>query len=125
MYPVADQLADKICAMVETVGGRRSTRVKDLVDAVIIAKTQRLNTAELGIALRAECSRRGIPYPIRFGIPADWTRMQFVRLSSGTAAEDMSLREAESTVLRLLSGLDSPAGDGVARWDPRNLQWEH
>lgn len=39
LYPVTDQIADKVCATIGTnyPGGRRSSRVKDLVDLVVLA----------------------------------------------------------------------------------------
>ncbi|MGH8777149.1 MAG: hypothetical protein ACRDWI_19065 [Jiangellaceae bacterium] len=42
LYPVADQIADKVCATMETnyPGGKRSSRVKELVDLVALAHTQ-------------------------------------------------------------------------------------
>lgn len=42
LYPVADQIADKVCATMDTnyPGGKRSSRVKDLVDLVVLAHTQ-------------------------------------------------------------------------------------
>nr|WP_269329954.1 nucleotidyl transferase AbiEii/AbiGii toxin family protein [Kineosporia babensis] len=48
LYPVADQIADKVCATVDTKypGGKRSSRVKDLVDLVVLAHTQRVELAE-------------------------------------------------------------------------------
>lgn len=47
--------ADKLCAMLETRGGRPSSRVKDLVDVLAYATTQDLDGAEL--------ARRPIPRP--------------------------------------------------------------
>lgn len=124
LYPLPDQLADKICAITETVGGRRSTRVKDLVDAAIIASTQRLDGPGLAAALRGECARRRMAYPVRFEIPGGWTRAQFARLASGTTAGTIDLREAETIVRRLLAGLDTPIGDEPAWWNPDSLRWE-
>ncbi|QTB90050.1 nucleotidyl transferase AbiEii/AbiGii toxin family protein [Bifidobacterium saguini] len=39
LYPIANQIADKVCAVVELIHGRESTRIKDLVDLVTIAIT--------------------------------------------------------------------------------------
>ncbi|HNQ08080.1 MAG TPA: nucleotidyl transferase AbiEii/AbiGii toxin family protein [Tetrasphaera sp.] len=41
LYPMVDQIADKVCATMETNNpdGRRNSRVKDLVDLVVFAHT--------------------------------------------------------------------------------------
>ncbi|HEY0938334.1 MAG TPA: nucleotidyl transferase AbiEii/AbiGii toxin family protein [Trebonia sp.] len=71
LYPVADQIADKVCATMDTQypGGKRSTRVKDLVDLVLIARTQTVDLGELrtAIAAKRELSRIG-PFE-HFDIP--------------------------------------------------------
>ena len=56
LYPVADQLADKVCATMDTnyPGGKRSSRVKDLVDLVVLAHTQTVDLAELRQAVEAK-----------------------------------------------------------------------
>ncbi len=40
LYPVANQIADKVCATLADYHGRPSSREKDLVDLVVIAVTQ-------------------------------------------------------------------------------------
>ncbi len=54
--PIADQIADKVCATMDTnyPGGKRSSRVKDLVDLVVLAHTQSLDLAELRQAIEAK-----------------------------------------------------------------------
>jgi hypothetical protein len=56
LYPVADQIADKVCATVDThyPGGKPSSRVKDLVDLVVIAHTQTVHLDELQAAIDAK-----------------------------------------------------------------------
>jgi hypothetical protein len=56
LYPVADQLADKVCATMDTnyPGGKRSSRVKDLVDLVVLAHTQRVDLEQLRQAVQAK-----------------------------------------------------------------------
>lgn len=63
LYPVCDQLADKLCATMEVQpGGYPSSRMKDLVDIVLMARTQELAWKDLRIAVVAECARRGWRY---------------------------------------------------------------
>jgi hypothetical protein len=76
LYPVADQIADKVCATMDTnyPGGKRSSRVKDLVDLVVLAHTQTLDLHELRIAIAAKQNLSNIDPFKHFDIPADWTR---------------------------------------------------
>ena len=55
-------------------GGKRSSRVKDLVDLVLIAHTQTVDLDELRavIAAKREFSRIG-PFE-HFDVPSEWTR---------------------------------------------------
>ncbi|WP_306323479.1 MULTISPECIES: nucleotidyl transferase AbiEii/AbiGii toxin family protein [unclassified Streptomyces] len=47
LYPLADSVADKVCAIVERHQGRPSTRFRDLCDLVLIARSQSLGAADL------------------------------------------------------------------------------
>jgi hypothetical protein len=64
LYPIEDQIADKICAMHETHNGFRSSRVKDLVDLLILALhcdidgSLAVRAFELGYHLRNRRNRR-------------------------------------------------------------------
>lgn len=76
LYPIADQIADKIYA---TVAPRKnspvpfSTRVKDLVDLAIYARTQTVFMRPLRVALNQRLSALQTP-PTQFSIPEDWRR---------------------------------------------------
>jgi hypothetical protein len=71
LYPVADQIADKVCATMDTnyPGGKRSSRVKDLVDLVVLAHTQTLDLHELRIAIAAKQNLSNIDPFKHFDIP--------------------------------------------------------
>ena len=47
LYPVVDQVADKVCATLALYSGRPSSREKDLVDLVLLAVTQDVGAARL------------------------------------------------------------------------------
>jgi hypothetical protein len=92
LYPLADHLADKVCAVVETHVGadgvvRPSTRVKDLVDVVTVAATQRIEATGLITALESESARRGLRLPAAFAVPdpALWGP-GYARLARGVPA---------------------------------------
>ncbi|WP_231445987.1 nucleotidyl transferase AbiEii/AbiGii toxin family protein [Brevibacterium zhoupengii] len=55
LYPVSDQIADKVTATMQSYGpDRYSTRVKDLLDLVVIARTQTVSIGKLRTALNAQ-----------------------------------------------------------------------
>lgn len=76
LYPLPDQIADKIYA---TVVPRKnspvpfSTRVKDLVDLAIYARTQTVYMRPLRAALKQRLATLHTP-PTQFSIPEDWRR---------------------------------------------------
>src|ERR1051326_3090393 len=76
LYPIADALADKILATVETHNGRPSTRFRDLVDIVLIARHQPVHADAAMAAAESERVRRNLALPQEFDVPdrSTWTR---------------------------------------------------
>jgi len=72
LYPVVDQIADKVCATLMRYNGRPSSREKDLVDLVVLAVTQDVNAGNLRRALEAEARNRSLALPAEFTVPAAW-----------------------------------------------------
>lgn len=106
LYPLADHVADKVSGVMTTYGGRPSTRVKDLVDLVVISGTQQLNARELQKALDARRAASQIPAETAaFQIPASWKtgggRREFERLAR-TVGADPSPANAEASVGRMV-----------------------
>ena len=124
LYPVADQIADKVCATLSTQypGGKRSSRVKDLVDLVLIACTQTVDLDELwaAIAAKRDLSRMG-PFE-HFDVPAEWTRTYPATARGVPAAATFSAQTAASLVA---SFVDPALGKRPkpAAWDPQSLAW--
>jgi hypothetical protein len=124
LYPVADQIADKVCATMDTQypGGKRSTRVKDLVDLVLIARTQTVDLYELraAIAAKRELSSTG-PFE-HFDVPAGWARTYPATAKGVPAAESFSAQAAAGFVA---SFVDPALGKrpSPAAWDPQALAW--
>lgn len=74
LFPIADQVAEKVSATMSTAypGGRSSSRVKDLVDLVVIARTQRVDLRELQLAIASKrASSRLAPFE-RLRPPDGW-----------------------------------------------------
>lgn len=77
LYPVVDHIADKLCATQAVYGAsgeRRSSRVRDLVDLVVLARSQDVDGAALIAALRGEWTHRGLAGTPVFDPPAEWER---------------------------------------------------
>ena len=69
IYPLADSIADKVCAILKCHQGRPSTRFRDLVDLVLVARTRELDAAQLRAALDSEYRRRSLPAAKDFEAP--------------------------------------------------------
>jgi len=73
VFPVADHLADKLCATIRTHAqhGRTasSSRIKDLVNIAIIATTLTIGSEALRIAVVTNMALRGLDLPERFAVP--------------------------------------------------------
>jgi hypothetical protein len=126
VFPVADHLADKLCAAVgryarvaEPVG---STRVKDLVDIVIIATSQTVAAGDLTVAVRVNAAARRLHLPERFAVPdpIGWGR-RYPRIAS----EAPGLAPDYETAVTLAGLLFDPVLDATATgaWDPATRRW--
>lgn len=121
LYPICDQLADKFCATVEVQsGGYPSSRMKDLVDIVLIARTQEVSAQGLALAIGAECSRRKMGVPARFEAPDFW-RKDFGRFVARQGIH-LGIDEAKETASRLFDPVLDGAASGT--WCPGKETWE-
>lgn len=119
LFPISDQIADKVCATMQEYGnGRRSSRAKDLVDLVVFSKTQEVDLEELSCAIEAERLLRRMPPIGHFNAPEQWSS-PYRKLAKKTPAcggvEDLA--EAE----KVASDLIDPALQVVrssATWIP-------
>lgn len=121
---LAQHLAEKVHAYVRTYGSQRiqSTRVKDLVDMVLIAKSAPMDAAELRSSLERTFQLRGVrELPDRLEPPpTDW-RIPFRKL-----AEEVGL-DPEMAAGHARAGhmLDPVLSGAVVRgeWDPASTSW--
>ncbi len=123
VYPVVDQIADKVCATTQRYDDRPSSREKDLVDIVVLAVTQDIDGTALTTAIRAEISRRGMDPIEHFVIPDEW----------GPAYEQLARRVPHcadvvdvGAAQELASALINPALDGTATglmWRATTRRW--
>jgi Nucleotidyl transferase AbiEii toxin, Type IV TA system len=120
LYPVANQIADKVCATIADYSGRPSSREKDLVDLVVIAVTQTVDAVSLRQAIATECAKRRLQFPIAFTIPAHWGPA-YARLARNTPAEPYAIVAA----CELMHDFIDPvlAGRVIGAWDPETRTW--
>jgi len=123
-FPLAQHIAEKLHAYGRSYGpeGRRSTRVKDLVDLVLIARTSEIDADELGNAIRHtfKARGRGQPPSLLLDPPAEW-RPAFRRL-----AEEVGISTDMGEAHRIASALLNPIlrrDEGLGRWDAARLDW--
>jgi hypothetical protein len=123
LYPIVNQISDKICAIVERINGTDSTRIKDLVDLVIILTTQDFGAIAFLQSLRSECGKRRLNMPLAFHIPSSWRDAQFATTALGTLAAPYDIASAAKLVETALGYIPSDVGDDTF-WNHTSLQWE-
>ena len=72
LFPISDQVAEKVTATMSTYNGRPSSRAKDLVDIVTIARTQRVDLRELQMAIDAKRALSKLDSFTTFTVPDGW-----------------------------------------------------
>ncbi|QGP90632.1 nucleotidyl transferase AbiEii/AbiGii toxin family protein (plasmid) [Gordonia sp. 135] len=127
MQAAAEAVADKVAALYElhgTHGDSPSTRAHDLVDLVILARTQSFDAEQLRAAIRHQEQRRGLTIPVPLVLPnPTWERDYPERAAhSGLPAHlhqaDAALTAANSLIEPILTG-----AAGHSRWDPDDGAW--
>lgn len=122
VIPVARHVAEKVHAYTRTYGGdRSSTRVKDLVDILLIALSCPVGSADVREALEATFEERSShPLPDRLPPPPkEWARPY------GGLAKDLdippALDEGHAVAARFVDSVLQ--GERVGRWDPGRARW--
>jgi Nucleotidyl transferase AbiEii toxin, Type IV TA system len=127
-YPVADHIADKLCAMLETHPRQTgevvaSTRYRDLVDLATFARSVEIDGDALAVALRSESARRRLGLPDHLPDPSgpDWRAGYARSARDAPSLPDRDLDAALKTVRALLDPV--LAGERSRRWNPTTLNW--
>ena len=126
VYPLPDQLADKLCAIMEKqTGGWPSSRMKDLVDVVYYATNEAFSLDELAYSIECECARRGMELPECFEAPEAWARKFAAFAKKSGIPEEHATFEAATS---LAAAFFDPALGGSMEqessfWDPNSLSW--
>lgn len=125
VYSVADQLADKMCAIMERQrGGWASSRMKDLTDVVTYALSQRFALEDLADAVMGECRRRGMDTPKAFAAPEEWqARYAAFAQKAGSPAAYQSFDNASFLASKVFNPALGVRGDCM-EWNPETLEWD-
>ncbi len=123
IYPLADSLADKVMGILERHAGHPSTRFRDLVDIVLIARSQVIDGQQLTAALNSERRRRGLELPAEFSIPdpALWADGYATSAQAVPGLEERDLAAALPIAKSLLDPVLTGTADG--RWNPDTTAW--
>lgn len=121
-------LADKLLAMLELHDGRASSRIKDIVDILVYAKTCSIDGATLAERVEKEASARKVVMPGEFVTPLWWKQngsAQYIKMAKQAGVLDLagSIAEAEGFVNRLYA----PCFDhstNAREWNPQTTRWE-
>ena len=123
MYPLVDQLADKLCAIMELQpSGYPSSRMKDLVDVVTYATHEVFRQSELSHAIRSECAKRGMDIPDHFAAPTSWNG-RFAAFAKGKLPVDFADFDSASRVAACFFNPALISNDGQLTWDPAMIAW--
>ncbi|NAS22282.1 nucleotidyl transferase AbiEii/AbiGii toxin family protein [Herbidospora sp. NEAU-GS84] len=128
LYPLADHVADKICAMYELHRGIASSRWRDLADLLLISQRERLNGRAVRIALDSEILRRtglglDLRVPEKFRVPGpSWERgYESVAGDVSGLRGCRSLAEAGAAADAFITPILSRPDPG--EWDPVASMW--
>lgn len=125
LFPIADQIAEKVTATMGTYAGRPSSRVKDLVDLVTIAHTQTPNLRELQIAIEMKRRLSDLDPFAEFSAPSEWERIyRALALRTPAAGDVLDLTDATRLAKKLIDpALVEERVDVTLNWIPRDEEW--
>jgi hypothetical protein len=104
-------------------GGRRSSRVKDLVDLVVLASSRPVDLAELRAAIAAKHATAAMEPLDHFDIPGDWHRTYPATAKGVPSAERYTAATAAALIAEFVGpALEECTGGGT--WDPHDLRWQ-
>ncbi|MFI5623335.1 nucleotidyl transferase AbiEii/AbiGii toxin family protein [Nocardioides sp. NPDC051685] len=124
LYPVVDQVADKVCATMATYNGRPSSREKDLVDLVVLATTQEASGAALHTAIAHETRLRQMAPITHFTTPTTWGAA-YAKMTKSVpyCSAYRTVQEARDLIVSFIDPvLDGAAADAI--WLPGSRTWQ-
>ena len=121
-YPITQQIAEKYHAFTRLHVSGASSRVKDFVDMLLLARMGALDSANLRQAIQATfADRQTHELPLSVPLPAkDWSR-PFGKMANEVGLEFASLSDAGEALQQFLGPALMTATR--KRWDPTKWHW--
>lgn len=123
LYPVIDQVADKVCATLADYSGSKSSRERDLVDLVVLATTHDFDAEDLRYSIQMEAHHRSVLLPRIFEVPSSWGS-GYVKAARSVPA--CSPFRTVGDALQLMTSFLDPVLDGSlpdGRWSHEQQRW--
>lgn len=117
LYPVVDHIADKVCATETLYGGFPSSRARDLVDLVVLARTHRVDISALRVAIASERQHRGLPHLPIFEVPEGFSTGYAKPAEETSHCREMPYADAVALARSLVEPAMAPAGGPARSWD--------
>lgn len=114
LYPVENQIADKVCAMYSTYSGGPSTRYRDLYDLAVLADQSDPDAVILAEALTTQQKLRRMSLPSRMGPPTSEWPEQYNRAARRMAGAKDPYRDFRTAIAKVAAVIN-PALDQVSR----------
>lgn len=127
LYPAVESLADKVCGVMERHHGIASSRVKDLVDIVVLATVVDIDACSLKNAICRESALRGLCIASSFELPGEWGAMhakQYAKLAAQAHLPE-HVRDMRGGVMLAKALIDPVLGDGTreGHWNHEKGEW--
>ncbi|WP_261625003.1 nucleotidyl transferase AbiEii/AbiGii toxin family protein [Nesterenkonia marinintestina] len=123
LYPIVDQLADKVCATMTDFDGRASSREKDLVDIIVFAVTQDIDGTALNDAIEIERRRRKMAPLETFRVPTTWGRGYSIQRRSVPHCDNYPTVDQAAELAARLIGPALTAESRGQTWSAELLDW--
>jgi hypothetical protein len=122
-YPLSQHVAEKLHAYARTHPAFQGSRVRDLVDLLLIAGGSRFEVATLRQAIHATYSARAVyPQPERLVEPPSSWRVPFRQLAAEVGLPWTDLREGHRAAAAFLDPVLQQVEVGTT-WDPSLWTW--
>jgi hypothetical protein len=122
LWSIENQIADKVCATLQSYVGGKSTRSKDLFDLLVIAQTQTVGSSSLAQALSTEAAGRNIELGTKFNFPNNWWNLiSSEHRNSKYLKSFVDVESVSDHLNRLIFGCELEAEQ---TWNPEVLNWQ-
>ncbi len=123
IYPLTQQVAEKVHAYTQPRVTGVGSRVKDLVDILLIAELRRMDGQALRQALEATFGKREThALPSHLPDPPSTWATPFRRLAEETGLAYQTLTDAGEAAQRFLDPV--LRGETIGMWDPVTWSWQ-